>query len=240
MSAKGLFGGALVLIAVIGGCHSAMDDATPTGSSSRYSSAPASPSTAAPLPARASAPSSATEAAMSASRVARVIDGDSFVLDDGHEVRVLGIDSCEMSSDRGDDAKSAAEAYLTGTTITLMAEPGVDRDSYGRLLRYVRIGDGSDLGESMVVSSHTAVYAGDNDASPQRLADLRALDAGGRDCDEPEYTPAPDPDPVYVPDTADDDDTAVHTPRRRTGNTGHPCLPGERDGDGDGYCKEGR
>jgi micrococcal nuclease len=27
--------------------------------------------------------------------------------------------------------------------------------------------------------------------------------------------------------------------RPRTGNTGHPCLPGERDGDNDGYCGEG-
>lgn len=26
----------------------------------------------------------------------------------------------------------------------------------------------------------------------------------------------------------------------RTGQTGHPCLPGERDGDGDGYCGERR
>jgi micrococcal nuclease len=28
--------------------------------------------------------------------------------------------------------------------------------------------------------------------------------------------------------------------KRHTGNTGHPCLPGERDGDNDGYCGEGR
>ena len=27
---------------------------------------------------------------------------------------------------------------------------------------------------------------------------------------------------------------------QRTGNSGHPCLPGERDGDNDGYCGEGR
>ncbi|HZZ47704.1 MAG TPA: thermonuclease family protein [Pseudonocardia sp.] len=37
---------------------------------------------------------------------------------------------------------------------------------------------------------------------------------------------------------------AEATPRasanRHTGQTGHPCLPGERDGDKDGYCGEGR
>ncbi|GAA4705967.1 hypothetical protein GCM10023215_52550 [Pseudonocardia yuanmonensis] len=55
-------------------------------------------------------------------------------------------------------------------------------------------------------------------------------------------TPTPvaeydDPD-VYVdsdPDAYVDPDP----PKRRTGNSGHPCLPGERDGDNDGYCGEG-
>lgn len=42
--------------------------------------------------------------------------------------------------------------------------------------------------------------------------------------------PAADPDP----------DPDVNTSKKkRTGNTGHPCLPGERDGDDDGFCGEG-
>lgn len=32
----------------------------------------------------------------------------------------------------------------------------------------------------------------------------------------------------------------VDAPKRRSGQSGHPCLPGERDGDKDGYCGEGR
>lgn len=52
----------------------------------------------------------------------------------------------------------------------------------------------------------------------------------------PVYVDAdPDPD-VYV----DADSPSYDTPKRRTGNSGHPCLPGERDGDDDGYCGEGR
>jgi micrococcal nuclease len=39
-------------------------------------------------------------------------------------------------------------------------------------------------------------------------------------------------EPVDVPDSS--------STTRHTGNTGHPCLPGERDGDHDGYCGEGR
>jgi endonuclease YncB( thermonuclease family) len=45
------------------------------------------------------------------------------------------------------------------------------------------------------------------------------------------YVPNPDPDPEPAPAPRN---------RERTGRSGHPCLPGERDGDGDGYCGEGR
>lgn len=48
---------------------------------------------------------------------------------------------------------------------------------------------------------------------------------------DPDVYVAPDPD-VYV-DTPD-----YSPPKKRTGHSGHLCLPGERDGDGDGYCKE--
>ncbi|MHC1560042.1 thermonuclease family protein [Actinomycetospora sp. C-140] len=244
MSAKGLFAGAVVVIAVVGGCNASHDDARTSAASSPAASSPAAVPVTAPTSSSSSSGWSAPSAAgaspvTTASHVARVIDGDSFALDNGDEVRVLGIDSCEMSTDEGDDAKSAAEGFLTGAQVTLTAEPGVDRDRYGRMLRYVSTTYGSDMGEYMVTGSHTAVYEGHNDASASRLARLRSLDTGGRTCDEPDYTPAPDP--VYVPDTSDDDGTYVPSPgRRHTGNTGHPCLPGERDGDNDGYCGEGR
>jgi hypothetical protein len=51
---------------------------------------------------------------------------------------------------------------------------------------------------------------------------------------EPEPRPAPDPDPEPERDR-DDDDSGT---KPRSGNSGHPCTPGERDGDGDGYCGE--
>jgi hypothetical protein len=52
---------------------------------------------------------------------------------------------------------------------------------------------------------------------------------------QPQPRPAPRPAPKPQPDPDPDPST-----ERRTGNTGHPCLPGERDGDNDGYCGEGR
>ncbi|MDN5856366.1 MAG: hypothetical protein L0K86_26700, partial [Actinomycetia bacterium] len=43
--------------------------------------------------------------------------------------------------------------------------------------------------------------------------------------------------PAAAPDT--EDDSSENSSRPRSGGSGHACLPGERDGDGDGYCGEG-
>jgi hypothetical protein len=53
-------------------------------------------------------------------------------------------------------------------------------------------------------------------------APTTTTDSSDTDLDRP-YIPAPD--------------THVNT-RVHTGHSGHPCLPGERDGDHDGYCGE--
>lgn len=45
---------------------------------------------------------------------------------------------------------------------------------------------------------------------------------------------------VPAPRAPADDDSSSGGTRPRSGNSGHPCLPGERDGDNDGYCGEGR
>lgn len=130
----------------------------------------------------------------------RVIDGDTFELADGTKVRILGVDSCEMSTPAGPDAKDSLEVYTSGTQLELVAEPGVDRDRYGRLLRYVKA-NGTDVGEYMIQWGHTGVYAGRNDASPAYVAELRARDNDGRDCSkapvvvtEDNYVPVPDGD----------------------------------------------
>jgi endonuclease YncB( thermonuclease family) len=132
--------------------------------------------------------------------VARVIDGDTFELSDGRTVRVLGIDSCEMKAPEtygGEQAKRTAEGQLMNRFIdvTLTAEPGVDTDRYGRLLRYVQV-DGRDFGTGMVKYDHTGVYQGENDASDEYIAQLYANDTeysanppSGRECADP-YPPS--------------------------------------------------
>ena len=163
--------------------------------------------------------------------VTRVIDGDTFEAG-MRAVRVLGIDSCEAATDEGPAATGQARGLLLGAPVTLTAEPGVDRDQFGRELRYVAVPAG-DFGTAMVSAPHTAVFEGRNDASPRRVADLQAADLNGRTCDRPDPAPAPelapDVDRPYLP--APD----VDVPRTRAPSGGGRVG---RDGDGDGLCNE--
>ena len=78
----------------------------------------------------------------------RVIDGDTIELTTGEKVRYLGIDAPELASTANkaseclaEEAKSRNQALLTKGPLTLVADNGGDKDSYGRLLRYVYAGD---------------------------------------------------------------------------------------------------
>lgn len=121
-------------------------------------------------------------------QVARVVDGDTVeVLLRGHrvKVRVLGIDSCERDTPGGPRATRSARGFLPqGGEVTLAREiDAPDQDRWGRLLRYITLPGGTDLGIAMVSADHTGVYAGRrNDASPAYLARLREADRDGRDC----------------------------------------------------------
>jgi len=86
-------------------------------------------------------------------KVARVIDGDTFVLSDSRRVRILGINCPEIAKPGkpaqpfGDEAKQKTKNLIEGKTVKLTFEPlsplnkggntkGV-YDMFGRLLAYV-------------------------------------------------------------------------------------------------------
>jgi micrococcal nuclease len=146
-----------------------------------------SPATTSAAPAvSAAAGSVADDAATGATTmVTRVIDGDTFEVTGGVEVRVLGIDSCESGTPGGTRATRAAEDAILGQPVRLTTQPGVDLDRYGRELRYVSY-SGGDFAEMMVRADHTAIYTkGRNDASRAVQARLRSLDGNGRTCGAP-------------------------------------------------------
>ena len=142
MSKKGWAIGVVAFLAIVGSCSDKETTSTTTP-------APvAAPTSSSPYVAPVAAPT--TSAAPAGVAVTRVIDGDTFEIAGGQRVRVLGIDSCEIGTYGGTQAKQSAEIALDGESVVLEQEPGVDRDRYGRLLRYVSTGYGSDFGESMV------------------------------------------------------------------------------------------
>lgn len=204
MSAKGWAIGVVAFVAIVGSCGNDESGSTATPSPAAAPATTSAPTSVPTYTPQVTAPTSTAPAGDTVT-VARVVDGDSFEIADGDEVRVLGIDSCEMSTYGGTQAKQSAEIYLEGESVVLEREPGVDRDRHGRLLRYVSTTSGSDFGESMVSSDHTGVYAGDNDASAARIAELRERDYSGRDCSEPDYAPSTSTYDVDV-DIDDDDD----------------------------------
>jgi micrococcal nuclease len=75
------------------------------------------------------------------STVAFVIDGDTFALEGGERVRLLGIDTPERDECYYQEASDYLETLVTDRSIRLEADE-TDRDKYDRLLRYVFVTQG--------------------------------------------------------------------------------------------------
>lgn len=84
-----------------------------------------------------------------AASVAYVVDGDTIRLSSGTYVRLIGIDTPEVGQCGYEAAKTLLD-QMVGADAALPNPASVDdRDRYGRLLRYVRVG-GRDAGLVLV------------------------------------------------------------------------------------------
>ena len=78
--------------------------------------------------------------------VSKVIDGDTILLQNGEKVRYIGIDTPETIDPRkevqcfGKEASTKNKELVEGKEVRLVKDVS-ERDKYGRLLRYVYIGD---------------------------------------------------------------------------------------------------
>jgi micrococcal nuclease len=78
--------------------------------------------------------------------VTRVIDGDTFEISTGEHVRYIGIDTPELANSKGEEecfaqqAKKYNERLILHQEVTLFTDKS-DKDRYGRLLRYVYVGN---------------------------------------------------------------------------------------------------
>ena len=110
--------------------------------------------------------------------VTKVIDGDTFILSDKSKVRLLGIDAPEVrSSDKmdrdvgrtGQDKETISKLgelsteylkeLIEGKRVLLTKENNYeDKDSYGRLLRYAYLEDGTFINGKMVEEGYAQVF----------------------------------------------------------------------------------
>ncbi len=75
--------------------------------------------------------------------VTRVIDGDTIIIDTGHRVRYIGIDTPEVhpvAEAYGMEAWQANRNLVEGKEVRLERD-ATETDKYGRLLRYVYVDD---------------------------------------------------------------------------------------------------
>lgn len=72
--------------------------------------------------------------------VYEVIDGDTFTIYDGNSIRLIGIDAPEKDEPYYSEAKERLAELLEHKTVTLKKDKE-DKDSYGRLLRYIYADD---------------------------------------------------------------------------------------------------
>ncbi|MBU7045935.1 MAG: thermonuclease family protein [Theionarchaea archaeon] len=69
-----------------------------------------------------------------------IIDGDTFRLENGEKVRLIGIDAPELSQPGGDESRQYLAHLILNKGVTLK-KGHEDRDKYNRLLRFVYIDD---------------------------------------------------------------------------------------------------
>lgn len=120
--------------------------------------------------------------------VVEVVDGDTVVLDDGRQVRMVGIQAPKLPLGRpdfetwplADAAKAALEALALGQRVTL-GYGGRREDRHGRALAHLFTEDGTWLQGTMLARGLARVYTFDDNRAliPALLAEERAARAAG-------------------------------------------------------------
>ena len=103
--------------------------------------------------------------AYSINKVSRVIDGDTFELEDGEKVRLICVDTPEKGEKGYEEAKEFL-ANLTLGKIVRLEKDVSENDVYGRLLRYVYINENGKevfVNRELVQKGYASVFRYGND-----------------------------------------------------------------------------
>jgi micrococcal nuclease len=108
---------------------------------------------------------------MTPAQVVSIVDGDTIKVslnDKTESIRIIGIDTPETVDPRspvqcfGREASNKMKELVSGKTVYLEGDPSQDdRDKYKRLLRFVFLSDGNDVGLSMIKDGFAHEYTYD-------------------------------------------------------------------------------
>lgn len=113
--------------------------------------------------------------------VNKVIDGDTFEIDGGERVRMIGIDTPETVDPRrpvgcfGPEASAMTKELLEGKMVVLVSDT-TDRDKYQRLLRYVYL-NGVFVQEFLTRNGFAKSYPYPPDVKYQGFLDAAEIEA---------------------------------------------------------------
>jgi micrococcal nuclease len=116
--------------------------------------------------------------------VTRIVDGDTLVARLGsgrtERVRLLGIDTPEVGTCYAAQATAAARTLALGRKVRLVGDSTqAVRDRYSRLLAYVVLPGGVDLGRTLVARGAAKVYVYDRPFA--RVSGYRSAETSARD-----------------------------------------------------------
>jgi micrococcal nuclease len=90
--------------------------------------------------------------------VTRVIDGDTFEIETGEKVRLIGINAPEISDIFGFESKEYLIKLIEGKDVDLQSDNLSSKtDRYNRLLRYVIL-NGEDINHKLILDGYAFAY----------------------------------------------------------------------------------
>lgn len=108
--------------------------------------------------------------------ILKVVDGDTYHLEDGTKIRLSGVNTPEKSEQIGKKVKKEVTAWLLGKAVTVYP---ITRDHYGRVVGDVRL-DGHSVTETLITNGWAHVYL-IPPSQPENLALLLQRQRDARD-----------------------------------------------------------
>jgi micrococcal nuclease len=182
-------------------------------------------------PAAPEAPSLAAWFRLQANVIA-VVDGDTLDarLEDGkrERIRLIGIDAPERGACYSANATAVVRQLAQGKRVELVGDRSQDRrDRYGRLLAYVVLAGGADLGQVLIANGNGRVYVFKKPFA--KLGVYRAAEAAAKSSSNGLWSKCTPPPPTPPPPSTARATTTTPTTSQTPTTPGSSCSPSYPD-----------